>query len=161
MTPVFVLALFFSNPGADDPGASAHGRMLDDMCGTEESPGRCPECCTTECTKAIEVEAGQPVPCSGGILVPDMMVEEMLLCREIELPRCRAMLERETGVSASKLTACRSELVACNEALSKTDKLLEKSLENRKKQEWYQNPWMHITIGVVVGAAVTSAAHKW
>tara|TARA_R110000824_G_scaffold86692_1_gene214312 strand:- start:565 stop:1065 length:501 start_codon:yes stop_codon:yes gene_type:complete len=140
-----------------------HGRMILDMCGdgTPEHPGRCPECCVTECTEAVELDAGEPVPCVAGILVPDTMVEDLLLCREIEFPRCSAMLERETGVSASKLTACSSELNACNEALSKTDKLLEKSLENRKQLEWYQDPWMHITIGVVVGVAVTSAAHKW
>lgn len=160
MSSFLILAFVFMSPGAQD-GSEAHAAMIDDMCGTEEAPGRCPECCTTECTKSIEVYAGEPVPCAGGILVPDMMVEEMLLCREIELPRCSAILERETGVSASKLTACSSELKACNEALSKTDKLLEKSLENRKQPEWYQNPWMHITIGVVVGAAVTSAAHTW
>ena len=157
------LALSPSGPGDDLSDGAWHSRMILDMCGdgTPEHPGRCPECCVTECTSAVELDAGEPAPCAGGILVPDVMAESLLLCREIELPRCSAMLERETGVYTSKLTACSSELEACNEALSKTDKLLEKSLENRKQPEWYKNPWMHITIGVVVGAAVTSAAHRW
>tara|TARA_R110000744_G_scaffold57013_2_gene120057 strand:- start:43 stop:543 length:501 start_codon:yes stop_codon:yes gene_type:complete len=166
MSSFLVFAFFTLTVGGATPSMEPgdwHGRMILDMCGdgTPEHPGRCPQCCVTECTKAVELDAGEPAPCAGGLLVPDVMVEDLLLCREIEFPRCSAMLERETGVSASKLTACSSELNACNDALSKTDKLLEKSLENRKQPEWYKDPWMHITIGVVVGAAVTSAAHTW
>ena len=115
----------------------------------------------SECSQALDVDIGDTVSCSGGILVPGPMAEDLLLCREIELPRCRAIATRETGVCDSNLKACGAQLDACNDALSKTDKLLDKSLENRKKLEWYKDPWMNIAIGVVVGAAVTSAAHTW
>ena len=170
MSSFLIFAFLAMTPGSAGvdtvsplPSDDWHGRMIIDMCGdgTPEHPGRCPECCVTECTKAVELDAGEAAPCVGGMLVPDSMIEELLLCREIELPRCNAILERETGVSASKLTACTSELNACTGALSKTDGLLEKSLQNRKQPKWYNDPWMNIAIGIAVGAATVTAATVW
>jgi hypothetical protein len=109
------------------------------------------------CDKAIEVEAGSIVPCSNAVLLPYPMAEELLLCRDIELPRCETRLDREAFMRSTKLSTCLQETESCEQALTKTDELLEKAIEDRSQPAWYENVWMNIAVGVAIGSALTAS----
>ena len=109
------------------------------------------------CDKATDVDPGTVVTCSGALLIPHDMAESLLLCRDIELPRCKTKLERERFIGTTKLDGCISERDSCDDALSKTDSLLEKAIDNHEQPAWYTDPWMNIAIGIAIGSALTAS----
>lgn len=114
----------------------------------------------TKCQRAMEVEVGFSVQCENAVLLPDDMASSLLLCREIDLPRCETKHEHTRKTLSARLELSQNELNVCMDTLGKTEGLLEDSLESREPKKWYDNKWFHVTVGVVVGVVTSLASSK-
>lgn len=105
------------------------------------------------CEKSHVVKASEAAPCDG-VLWPSKWSKDALRMKNVLLPTLQADLEKLKNTSASQLRLTKAEL----DIERRYSKLLESQLDEAigaTQDAWYKHPGLWVSVGLVVGAAVT------
>jgi len=111
------------------------------------------------CEQATPLDKRERAPCSG-ILIPESWAVELVQLREVDLPTCRAMAEKEKKTGAASLARCHQERAAIANALRATDRALEHAQKQPKAPAWYESKGLWFSAGLVVGAVAVGTAAR-
>lgn len=103
------------------------------------------------CEDATPIQAGQPAPCDG-ILVPSEQVRELLLTRDVELPKLQAELDLHTELTSIRMSALENQLTIERGMLTRYRELLDNP--PRARVPWYEHPAFWAGVGAVAGMGV-------
>ncbi len=115
--------------------------------------GTCTPAYAEPCRRAVHVEAGASVPCSGDLLPPSEVLRLLLLEDAAELAREQFANERDLRAIDADEAA---ELLAVSEAARRACETQHAPPPARARR-WYESPWVGFGAGVVITGTLAVA----